>query len=127
MTRKQILERKRLRLEEKKSSLLQRSQESDSIDEVREINGKLKDIAEELRDIADELSDIAENETKNNEPDTDENRSFDPSKTFTTVSNTVMNNRNNKDNSRELLTKWKEKIIAEGSKRYIPDEECIFT
>ena len=103
MTRKQILERKRLRLEEKKNKLLQRSQESDSIDEVREINDKLKDIAEELRDIADELADIAENESNNNEPDTenDENRSFDPSKTFTVVSSAAMNNRT--DNSRESM------------------------
>ena len=102
MTRKQILERKKMRLEEKKNSLLQRSQESESIDEVREINDKLKDIAEELRDIADELSDIAENETKNNEPDTEENRSFDPSKTLTTVSTVAMNNRT-ADNSRESM------------------------
>lgn len=103
MTRKQILERKRLRLEEKKNKLLQRSQESDSLDEVREINDKLKDIAEELRDIADELADIAENESNNNEPDTenDENRSFDPSKTFTTVSSAAMNNRT--DSSRESM------------------------
>ena len=102
MTRKQILERKKLRLEEKKNSLLQRSQESESIDEVREINDKLKDIAEELRDIADELSDIAENETKNNEPDTEENRSFDPSKTLTAVSTVAMNNRT-ADNPRESM------------------------
>ena len=104
MSRKQILERKQLRLEEKKNKLLQRSQESDSIDEVREINDKLKDIAEELRDIADELSDIAEDENKNNEPDTgnDDNRSFDPSKTFTTVSSVAMNNRTT-DNSRESM------------------------
>ncbi len=102
MTRKQILERKKMRLEEKKNSLLQRSQESESIDEVREINDKLKDIAEELRDIADELSDIAENETKNNEPDTEENRSFDPSKTLTTVSTVAMNNRT-ADNPRESI------------------------
>lgn len=103
MGRKKVLERKRQRLEEKKSVLLKRSQASQDVNEVKKINEELKDIAEELRDIADELSDFAEDNDENQgNTDSDENRSFNPSKTFTTVSTTVMNNRNT-DNSKESM------------------------
>ena len=55
MSRKKILERRQKRLEEKRSKLLKRSQESQDVEEVRAINEQLTEIAEDLRDIADEL------------------------------------------------------------------------
>ena len=55
MARKEILERKKIRLEEKKEKLLKRSQESEDVNEVRAINEDLIDISNELNDIADEL------------------------------------------------------------------------
>lgn len=62
MSRKQILERRQARYMAKRAALLKRSEESQDVNEVREINDQLNDIAAELQDIADELKALAEEE-----------------------------------------------------------------
>lgn len=62
MGRKKILEKRQARLLAKKAELLQRSRESEDINEVRAINEQLTTIAEDLQDIADELLALAEDE-----------------------------------------------------------------
>ncbi len=94
MARKEILERKKIRLEEKKEKLLKRSQESEDVNEVRAINEDLIDISNELNDIADELSDIANQDQEKQsskeenpaEKENEENRSnFNPNETLNVV------------------------------------------
>lgn len=55
---KKYLLMKQKQLEEKRAKLIKRSQESDDVKEVREINDQLMDIANELHDIADALADL---------------------------------------------------------------------
>jgi len=66
MGRKKVLEKRKARLEAKKSELLKRSRESEDISEVRAINDQLMTISEDLQDIADELAAIAEEEGTGN-------------------------------------------------------------
>lgn len=58
--RKKVLKRKQERLLKKKAELLERSNASNDVNEVRAINEQLTEIAEELRDIADELEALKE-------------------------------------------------------------------
>lgn len=52
---REYLEKRQKALEEKRAKLIERSQKSESIDEVRAINDELMDIAQEMRDITDQL------------------------------------------------------------------------
>ncbi|MGN1122365.1 MAG: phage major capsid protein [Eubacteriales bacterium] len=62
MGRKQILERKKQRLEAKRAELLARSQTSEDVAELRAINEQLTSIAEDLQDVVDELAMLANDE-----------------------------------------------------------------
>lgn len=69
MGRKEILKRRQARYMAKRKALLERSKESQDVNEVREINEQLDDIAAELQDIADELKAIAEEDKGNGNGD----------------------------------------------------------
>lgn len=60
--KKYLLKRQKA-LEEKRAKLIKRSQDSDSIDEVRAINDELIDIANEMHDIANQLAELADAES----------------------------------------------------------------
>lgn len=62
MNRKKVLLRRQARLEARKQKLLERSEASSDVYEVRAINEQLTSIAEDLQDIADELLAIADEE-----------------------------------------------------------------
>lgn len=71
---KKYLQKRQKALEAKRDKLVQRSQESNDVNELRSINEQLSEINEEIRDIADQLAEIeteerqaapAEAETKN--------------------------------------------------------------
>ena len=53
---REYLEKRQKALEAKRTKLIERSQKSESLDEVRAINGELMDIAQEMRDITDQLN-----------------------------------------------------------------------
>lgn len=67
MKRKDILERRQQRLIAKRKKLVERSQASEDVNEVRSINEQLKDLADELQDISDELKVLADEENGNGE------------------------------------------------------------
>lgn len=78
---KKYLEKRKKALEEKRTKLLKRSNESTDVNEVRAINEELIDIANELHDIADQLADMAKAEEGGNEgngANANEGRSFNP-------------------------------------------------
>ena len=54
--RKAILEARLAKLEEKKKALIERSDKSDDIAEVRSISERLREIAEDIDDIRSEMS-----------------------------------------------------------------------
>ena len=60
MNRKKVLERRQQRLLAKRARLVERSNASDDVNEVRAINEQLADIAEELQDVVDELKALAD-------------------------------------------------------------------
>lgn len=62
MSRKEILERRQKRLMAKRAKLVERSNASEDVNEVRAINEQLTDLAEELQDVADELKALADEE-----------------------------------------------------------------
>ena len=53
---REYLEKRQNALEAKRTKLIERSQKSESLDEVRAINDELMDIAQEMRDITDQLN-----------------------------------------------------------------------
>ena len=53
---REYLEKRQKALEAKRTKLIERSQKSESLDEVRAINDELMDIAQEMRDITDQLN-----------------------------------------------------------------------
>ena len=53
---REYLEKRQNALEAKRTKLIERSQKSESLDEVRAINDELMDIAQEMRDISDQLN-----------------------------------------------------------------------
>lgn len=99
MGRKQILERRKQRLEARRQKLIERSNASENIAEVREINEQLTQIAEDLQDITDEITSLVEGDEgdegdEGGEGDNGagegavEGRSnFNPMATFSTVNN----------------------------------------
>lgn len=93
MNIKEKLEARKKFLEQKRSELIEKSQKSQDINELRAINEQLIDIANELRDTADMLSSLAEADNKPADRDesgddddsaADENRSFNPLATYST-------------------------------------------
>lgn len=62
MGRKKILEKRMLRLKNKKDKLTQRALESQDAAEVRSINEQLAELNEEIQEVQDELDVITENE-----------------------------------------------------------------
>ena len=70
--RKKALEKRQARLLTKKAELLERSRNSQDINEVRSINEQLTAIAEDLQDIADELAALAAEENNDEAPAEDE-------------------------------------------------------
>lgn len=76
--RKKILEARLAKLEEKKRTLIERSDKSEDIAEVRSINERLREIAEDIEDVRSELAAL------NTEARTDS--SFDAAKALTVAS-----------------------------------------
>ena len=62
MNRKKVLERRQQRLLAKRAKLVERSNASEDVKEVRAINEQLQDIADELQDVVDELQAIIDDE-----------------------------------------------------------------
>lgn len=88
MRRKEVLEKRLKRLQDKKEKLTQRALASQDANEVRSINEQLADINDDIDDVKEELEAIAEEEpaepqdpaepTEPAEPVAMENRSFNP-------------------------------------------------
>lgn len=97
MSRKQILERRKQRLEARRQKLIERSNASENIAEVREINEQLTQIAEDLQDITDEITSLVEGDEDEGDEGGEggeggegavEGRSnFNPIASFSTVNN----------------------------------------
>ena len=68
MTRKDILTKKKQRLEKRRNDLKARSAASTDVNEVRAINEQLEEIMEDLADVNDELSAIEEEERSHDDP-----------------------------------------------------------
>lgn len=66
--RKEILEKRRDRLTEKRDGLKAKALASENADEVRSINEQIADINDQLADIADDLAYLAEDETRSAPP-----------------------------------------------------------
>lgn len=66
--RKEILEKRRDRLTEKRDGLKAKALASENADEVRSINEQIADINDQLADIADDLKLISEDETRSAPP-----------------------------------------------------------
>lgn len=76
--RKAILEARLKKLEEKKNALVERSDKSEDINEVRSIHERLREIAEDIEDTRNELSAL--------EAETRTDAAFDPAKAVTVAS-----------------------------------------
>lgn len=67
MGRKAILERRKSRLEARRAELLKRSNESEDLAEVRQINEQLTQLADDLQDVVDELNELAKDDDNKDE------------------------------------------------------------
>lgn len=88
MNRKKVLQKRMQRLLDKKKKLVERSQASTDINEVRSINEQLEDINEDITDVQDELDALEDDEpTEPAEPTPAEPtaRNFNPMASFSTV------------------------------------------
>lgn len=78
MSRKKVLEKRMKRLLAKKAKLVERSQASTDVNEVRSINEQLEDINEDIADVQDELDALDDDESGDDDKDDDEGRSAEP-------------------------------------------------
>ena len=89
MGRKSILEKRLARLEEKKSKLIQRSKDSEDVNEVRSINDELEDVNSEIAEAKAEIEAIEEEERNQDPTPTLEDRSQIPANAKLVNGNTV--------------------------------------
>lgn len=75
MNRKKVLEKRMKRLMAKKAKLVERSQASTDVNEVRSINEQLEDLAEDIAEVQEELDAL---EDEGEDESTDEGRSAEP-------------------------------------------------
>lgn len=75
MNRKKVLEKRMKRLMAKKAKLVERSQASTDVNEVRSINEQLEDLAEDIAEVQEELDAL---EYEGEDESTDEGRSAEP-------------------------------------------------
>lgn len=95
MNRKKVLQKRMQRLLDKKKKLVERSQASTDINEVRSINEQLEDINEDISDVQEELDAIEDDEPGEPTPTdpeptpapapTPDARNFNPMASFSTV------------------------------------------
>lgn len=90
--RKKMLEKRMQRLLDKKKKLVERSQASTDINEVRSINEQLEDLNEDIQDVQDELDSLEEDDEPGQDPTPAEPtpaepaaRSFNPMASFSTA------------------------------------------
>lgn len=78
MNRKKMLTKRMQRLMAKKAKLVERSQASTDVNEVRSINEQLEDINEDIADVQDELDALEDDEPSDDGDGKDEGRSAEP-------------------------------------------------
>lgn len=78
MNRKKVLEKRMKRLLAKKAKLVERSQASTDVNEVRSINEQLEDINEDIADVQDELDALEDEDEGESDDGKDEGRSAEP-------------------------------------------------